>query len=56
MEQHKKTLEELQQSLSTILYEIEKKRLSHHEAANRVVEVREKMDVLVRQMKIKVKK
>ncbi len=52
MEKYKEQLEELQQSLSTILYEVEKKRLPHHEAANRVVEVREKMDELSKQMKI----
>lgn len=51
MEKHKKSIEELQRKLGAVLYEVEQKRLTHHEAANRVVEIREEMDELISQMK-----
>jgi hypothetical protein len=52
----KKKLEELQAKLSGILHEVELKRLTHFEAANRVVEIREEMDDLIQELKKSAKK
>jgi hypothetical protein len=51
MERHKKKLEELKKSISTILDEVEHNALPRHEAANRIVEVREQMDALIKELK-----
>ena len=51
MEKHKKSLEELQRKLGAILYEVDQKKISHYEAANRVVQIKEEMEDLINEMK-----